>query len=87
MKRPNRPIFVSGRAPHERQPPVDPPETRHRPVSCPAEHRRASRRTEAADRNAQTCRVTDSLPVDDIRIRIDDWFRIHRLTANGVGIT
>ena len=60
--------------------------TRHRPVSRPAVYRRASRRTETADRNAQTCGVTNSLPVDDIRIWIDDRFRDHRHTANGIGI-
>lgn len=52
MKRPNRPIFVSGQPPHERQPSVDPPETGQRLVSCPVEYWTASRKTETADRNA-----------------------------------
>ena len=86
MKRPKRPIFVSGRAPHERQPSVDPPETRHPPVSYQKERRGASRRTETADRNTQTCRVTDSPPVEDFHIRIDDRFRVRRLTARGIGM-
>ena len=85
MKRPDRPIFVSGRASHERKPSADPPETRQRADSYWTEHRGASRRTETADCNAQIHRVTDSLPVEGFHIRIDDRFRVHRLTARGVG--
>ena len=86
MSRPNRAGFVCSQPPHSRRPSIDPPETRQRADSYQTEHRVASRRTETADRNAQSYRVTDSLPVADFHIRIDDRFRVDRLTAQGIGI-
>lgn len=85
MGRPNRSGFVSRQPPQSGRPLIDPPETR-RPAYHQTEHEEALCRTKTADRNAQSYRVTDSLPVEDIRIRIDDRFRVHRLTAHGVGI-
>ena len=38
------------------------------------------------DDNFAAGRVTDSLPIDHFHIWIDDRFRIHRLSAGGIGI-
>ncbi len=86
MSRPNRAISVSSQPPHSGQLTIDPPESRQRSASYPTEHRGASRRTETANCNAQSCRALHSLAVEDFRIRIDERFRVHRFTANGIGI-
>ena len=86
MKRPNRHIFVCSQPPLSGRPSIDPPATRQRAGSYQTEHRGASRRIETSDCSAQSCRVTDSLPVEDFGIRIDDRFRFHRLTAHVMGI-
>ena len=86
MSRPNLPGSVSGQPRHSGRPSIDPPENRQRADSYQTEHRGASRRTETADRKAQSYRVTDSLPVEEFHIPIDDRFRVHVLTAHGIGI-
>ena len=63
LNQPNWPISVSSQPPYSGRPSIDPPETRQPADSYQTEHRGASRRTETVNRDAQSYRVTDILPV------------------------